>query len=310
LQVRYERLVRHLAPAYLDRNHMTYSGLAELVGVDRTILSRFINGVEGHTPSERRPAKVELLEKLERVCSQLYVIAWDAFETDTIPDGPDGDYAIWFRNFTERLRQLQGLSAVRGLGMVPEMYAQAMQAPAPWGASMCSNLAMVVLMLAVKDEARDASASLLRYSADRVRRLEARALQVGTETFVRDYAHRPVGYAGASLIRLGELLGDDAVVEEGLARCLDAVRRPMPDPRDRDLHWQNLLEAVERLLAAGHDRAPDWSSRVARAGEDHDPGHLARVHVLHDYPRIRGHWAQVAPELSRSIADARSAEPE
>lgn len=306
LQTRYERLVRHVLPAYLDRNRMTYSGLAALVGVERTTLSRFINGAPGHVPTKDRPVRVALLEKLERVCSQLYVISWDAFGTDTIPDGPDGDYEIWFRNYTERLKQLQSLSAVRGLGLVPEMYAQAMQAPAPWGASMASNLTLMILALVVKDEARDASPTLLRYTVERVRKLKQRALEVATENFARDYLHWPIGYAGASLIRLGELLGDDGAIEEGVEGCLDAVGRPH---REQDEHWHNLLEALERLFVAGHPRRDEWSTRVALFGEKQTTDLLVRAHYRFDYPHVRAHWSRVVPALSRRIADMRATGP-
>jgi len=307
IQTRYEHVITYLVPRFLDRNHMTYSGLAELVGVERTTLSRFINRQKGHIPTATRPKRLALLEKLERVCSQENLIVDRSQLGRVIPEGPDGDFEIWFRNFTARLQNLRTHTASQGLALVPELFAQAITAPAPWGASMCNNLILIMMGHLFKADISDASPQLLHYTEYRITRLLDRVTEVATEEFRSTEICAPRGYAGAAWLRIGTLLNDDSIIERGLEYCLSAVTT---EHRKTGRHWSNLLLALEDIFCRNHPRAGEWSTRVAQTAAPMPPDNLLHTHKTFDLPNIRNHWARVSPQLYVTIERLRHAHDE
>jgi len=299
---RYHDLITRLVPRFLDEHGFTYSELAKIACIERTTLSRFLSGEKSHIPLRRRPRRLAQMELLERICSQEKVITDHHQLGRTVPRDRDGDYEIWFRNFSQRLLRLEHGPAARCLCLIPEFYAQSLQAPAPWGASMCSNTVFMVLVQLFKTDVEDASPELLEDALRWVDELYERVFVVATERYRSGHAHAPIGYAGNAWMRLGSMLQRDDLIERGLDHCLRAVGLAH-DPLY--CHWPNLLGALERILQSGHERATEWSQQVVDEARRHPEDRILAAFDKMHVPLVHAQWREQAPELSDVLDRAR-----
>src|SRR4051812_3531702 len=68
IQQRYEEAIRS-ARAWMDEEGRSQSFLARELGVDRSVLTRFLTReAEVYTPSPSRPRIMKILEGIERIC--------------------------------------------------------------------------------------------------------------------------------------------------------------------------------------------------------------------------------------------------
>jgi len=312
LKARYDRVRHQLVPKFLHRHRLTVSGLAQLIDVARSSLSRFLNGVTGYEPVKGRTGKLELLEQLESYCSQVNI----RLELDEVllrrreSEGEaESEFEVMFRHYTERIMTLgERYEPALALSLLPEFFAYALGALPPYGASMCSNLLGVVTGLVDRPGIEDASDDLLRTTLRRVRELEARALEVATEEFRRTASQHPVGYAGYSLAMIGMRLDDDSVLEAGLER-MERAAFVLSDAEDES-QWPNFMTVLEELLERGHPRANEWSESVASRASTSLPAGLIATHRARAFSRLRAHWSACSPGLMRQIDDAESDETE
>ncbi len=301
LQARYRRVCHEVVPKFLERHRLTRAGLADLLGVEKSALSRFLNGVQGYTPSRSRPGKVEILERIEARCSRLNIFSeLEDKAQQAALTRPEDDDRVWFDNFLERLFILEEkYEAATALLMLPELCSQAMHAGPPYGASMATNVLLIPIVGHVdRPEMADASPELLRHTAERVRRLERFALENASDAFRETVLHKPIGYAGYALAMIGLLLTDDELVDEGLEALLKAALLPH---ETEDGHWPNLLMVLSRLFELEHPKAKTWSERVARLAQDHWSAQLQYAHVSRAFPEVRAHWGLIVPDLMHRI---------
>jgi len=302
IETRYEFVLTRLVPRFLDQHRLTYSGLAGLVGVERTTLSRFMNRKPGHIPSKNRPIRLDLLERIERVCSMPQPIVERHDTGRPISNSREGDLEIAFRNFHDRLGSLREYAPPKSLSLLPELVVHATTFPPPWGPSMCSNLLLTIMGRLLNDGSSDASPDLLRYTEERVRWLETSALERGSETFIASYSHCPIGYAGAVLARIGTLLDSPELIDEGIGRLLRAVRMPHEWQAG---HWVNLFFVLEDLLKHNHSEADRWSAMAADAAHECGGANVVHAHASFRFPSIERHWSRTAPSLWQRIREAR-----
>jgi len=301
LRTRYDVVRKKLVPGFLERHRLTVVALAELIEVDRSSLNRFLNGIEGYTPTPKRKNKLEMLEKLEALCSRMSIRTHveGALNYGDMSGRAEGDYDVWFRNFTERINALgEKYDSVTSLVMVPEFRAQAMAAPAPYGTSMCANLLLVITGVLDPRGIQGASPTLLRETIARVELLERFALDNASEEYLRTRSHKPIGYAGFALAALALQVNDDELLDQAMDRLVKAA---FSYHEVTDGHWLNLLQILEVLFEIGHSRAARHSFQVARTAEEGSSAMLRTAHSMLSSPRVWDHWDEVAPSLMKSL---------
>jgi len=309
LAARYERARLRLIPEFLARHRLTCTGLAEILGVHHSVLSRFIHAVPGYTPAPSRPTKMELLERVEEICTRPYVLRRLDRSSITSSDPEHQDHEIWFQNFVDRLIDLeQGVAPAHALALMPEPCVQATSAPPPYGPSMCVNALLYTMTFLSALEPNDASCALLGRTLERVRRLERAALERAGRNFLERAGNKVTGYAAGCRAHAARLLGED----EALGRALETLREAAVRQREHaDGHWVNLLKLLERLLATSGARAEAWSRPLARAADARWDEHLQLALDAYDLPRLQRHWTALLPhraaQLSRAARPDRTA---
>jgi len=302
LQVRYERVRLHLVPQFLDRYGMTVSALARLIDVERSSLGRFLHAVPGYEPTRDRQGKLEMLERLDALCSGHHLRLEMERELVT-PRGPDAepetDFDVMLRHFNERVVGLgERYEPALALSMLAEFFGYAVGPPPESRASMCASLLRVVAQLVEHPGIADVSDSLLRATTEQVRRLEAGALDVAPKEPGKAAPH-PSSSAGHALALLGLRLADDALIEDGLERLERAASELCES--DDEAPWASLLEILETLLQRGHREAGTWSERVVSRFTRTPPAGLAAILRGRSFPHVRPHWTDIAPGLMRRI---------
>lgn len=276
------------------------SALARLIDVERSSLGRFLHAVPGYEPTRDRQGKVEMLEKLDALCSghHLRLEMERELVTPRNPGAePETEFDVMLRHFNERV-VLLGERYESALSMVVEFFGYAVGPPKECRASMCGNLLRVVASLLEHPGIADVSDSLLRETAERVRRLEAGVLDV--ELAERGgMAPHPSSSAGFSLALLGIRLDNDTLIEDGLER-MERAAFDLSEPDD-EAPWASLLAMLERLLEREHPRAGERSERVARRAAEAVPAGLVAAFKAGSLPHVRAHWSDLTPGLMRSI---------
>lgn len=304
LRTRYDVVRNKLVPSFLERHRMTVVALAELIQVDRSSLNRFLNGVEGYTPTPKRKGKLEMLEKLEALCSQLTIRPnVDRLLTHGDTSGrADGDYDVWFRNFCQRIYSLgEKYDPATSLVLLPEFRAQAMSAPPPYATSMSVNLLGVVVGIVDPRGNPGISSTLAAETIDRIKMLEEFALENASDNYRKDRIHKPIGYAGFTLAALALHVGDEPLLEEAMDRLVRASFMPH---EVTDGHSLNLLMVLEALFERGHPRAALLSEQVAREAEQKGAERLTAAQAMLSCPLVLEHWTVVAPALTKLFAEA------
>lgn len=258
LEQRYERALARLVPEYMRAKGLRRSQVADALGVNRSTFSRFLNRVPGYGPADGRPEMTRILEQVEAVG----LTADRHFKLDYhryLADGAS-DLDRWFGSFMLRATSVMSENEPAvALELMRELIAQALHAPPHYSAAMCTNLLMRIGSLLDKPGAKRVGAQALHDVLARIVSLEERAVQVADRAFRPEYMHRVPGYAGYSMAWVGILLPDDALLDAGFCRVLDAVRRPQ---EHTDGHWWNLFELFDGLRAVGHPSAEAWISVI------------------------------------------------
>lgn len=282
----------------MERHRLTRSGLADVLGVNRSTLSRFLNQSVGYAPANNRPKMLRILERIEAFCHRRNIRHLLDLEARERAEGTSEE-EVWFGNFMRRLVYLEEeLEPVTALTLLPELSAQARAAPSPYGASMGTNLLLRIAGVMDRPEASDASPDLLRETADRVYRLEESVLETASEGFRKTILHRPIAFAGYSLAMIGMLLADDSLLEHGIERLVRAAG--MPHERG-DYHWENLLIVLERLFETRHVRAKHWSAIVASQVPGDPPEALTHALEARSFAKLLDHWRQATPDLAKRL---------
>lgn len=292
-QARYERALKRIVPALMDGGNSNRTGLADLLDVNRSSLSRFLNRAEGYAPTEGRPEMLRILQRIEDVWHRQNLFSLLDLE-NLSTDEDQTDEEAWFKNYTYRLRYLHELDPLAALQAVGELVAQAVAAPAPYGASMGSNFLMHLCGVIDHIEPTDLPSDLVAKTVKRIQRVEAAVLESASEEFLRTVAHNPMGYAGYSLAFLGLQTEDDELLDQGLERSLRAALMPH---QPTDHHWQNLLHVVEMLWKKKHERAEHWSAAALDQASPDLPDTLHQVLDTCDNPHVEAHWRGLRPDL-------------
>lgn len=308
LDARYERARLQLIPDFLRRHRLTCTGLAGILEVHHSVLSRFIHAVPGYTPAPSRPTKMELLERVEEICSRPYVLRRLDHTSITSSDPERQDHEIWFQNFLDRLIDLErNVAPAHALALMPEPCVQATSAPPPYGPSMCVNALLYTMTFLTALEPADASRALVQRTLERVGRLERAALERAGGNFLEQAEWRVKGYAAGCRAHAARLLGD----AEAMSRALDALREAAAHQREHaDGHWVNLIKLLDRMLALDGVRAQEWSTTIAHHADAHWDETLQLALDAYSLPRLEAHWSALLPHRAALVGRAARAAAE
>jgi len=291
LDLRYAR-AKQLAHQWMERHRATVTRLADFIDVDRTCLSRFLNGVEGFQPTATRPAMLRILEGIESRCAVWNLVEHLDVQSSRRRSGNSAqdDEQVWYENHTVRLHYLlEQVEPMAALGMMSELTAQAVHAPLRYRAAMCTNVLLAMAGIAPRAETASATRLLLRESVARVLRLEQTVRETASEEFLAERMHKPVGYAGHALAFVSLNLEDDVLLQQGVDRLFAAAtsRHELNNG-----HWPNLFRVLDHLLEIGHDGARVWAEKAARLAATHWDEKVRYTLSTRVYPRLLGYWTE------------------
>lgn len=316
----WERTVRVIWAAlrWLEATSTTREGLAAILHVDRADLTRFLQIAWSHegdrddpanyyhlhercVPRPSRPAKMRLLEDLERVVGSDHLIEMP--ETEVVPIGPGSEDREWFVRHRARCAQLQNLDAAAVLNLSGEFIAQAIHGPAQYRATMVINV-LLTLACALEEKAKNEQSG--RPIGDSLAVVEGRLgrlVEAGTEAArgLRD-AHadgtlepRVKGYAGYCYFLVGLRSGSRDLSLRGVD-CLVEALQLEHDPRDR--LWPQSLVYVE--LAAKLADAELFESCIKAFGDLADAQRspdLKAAMIEKHIPHVLEAWKSSFPGL-------------
>jgi len=276
-----------LAHQWMQAMRASQRGLSRRLGVDQSLLSRFLSQQPGFEPSLKRPRILALLEAIEQCCSHVEDIDY----ADLGRPGIDDPFRLWIDAHVSRLRQLrQRTRSGEALTRLPELYAQALSFPPPhrWHACVNTELCLAVV-LSHEFEERLSSDSLVRASVEWIEPLERTAaedLEAAPEA-TEDRA-RCHNYAAVARVYAGLRLGDDSLVEAGMEGMLASTKL---EHRPLTRVWHNTLVLTNTLLEAEHARADVWVRRVGEeARKTPNPMSLRSALLDRSTERLRTAW--------------------
>jgi len=289
LDLRYSR-ARELAHQWMARHRATVTRLADFLDVDRTCLSRFINGVDGFQPTSTRPAMLRILESVEGRCAVWNLVEHLDVQSSRRRSGnaAHDDEQVWYEHHTMRLHTLlEQVEPMTALTMMAELTAQAVNAPLRYRPAMCTNVLLAMAGIAPRAETASATRLLLRESVARVQRLEQAVRDVAGEEFLAERMHKPIGYAGHALAFISLNLEDDLLLQQGIDRLFAAAtsRHELSNG-----HWPNLFRVLEHLLEIDHEGARVWAEKASRVAATHWDENVRYTLATRVYPRLLEYW--------------------
>jgi len=280
--------------------NMSQRGLSRRLGVDPSMLSRFLSQQPGYEPGPKRPRILKLLEDIEQFCTQVEDVS--LWQEDGVFDEED-DVRVWARAHTLRLRALRQMSIPgEALVRVSELSAQALCFPPAYRPYVCINTELAISVAMYKEfEARSSTEGLIRGSVRRVDALEQAAL-VGIrdlsldEAGIDEQTGRAKGFAAVVRAYAGLRIEDASLVRIGADGLIEAAQHPCP-PAAR--LWHNLLRFVDLALRLGTDGVDDWSRRAADlAMRSRGSEALSLALADQSVSRLRSHWIELGVDLA------------
>jgi len=279
-----------LAFEWMEVMNSSQRGLAARIGVDQSVLSRFLSQQPGYEPLPSRPRLIRVLEQIEAICSHLECVA--PVSEDQVTAAAD-DMETLFRSHLLRTRHLrQHFSPPEVLSRIGELCAQAVLFPPRYRVYACNNVLFVLSNAIFRDQDRVGSRELLESSLARVRELEHVAIAAGRDLECEEAERSAelaatLSYAAVSRAHAALRLEDEDLLATATGQLLEATKHAR---RPQGGAWRNALQFVEHLLAIEHPEAKTWSERaLERALEDRSEA--LRV-ALHDKELglLRAHW--------------------
>jgi len=297
LQRRTELAIQ-LAHEWMSVMMATQRGLARRLGVDQSVLSRFLSQQPGYEPARNRPRILKLLEDIEQLCSQLEDVAPVAEWTEF--DATD-DVLRWEQTLAVRLRQIrQDPDPGRALTRLPELSVQALHFPGPGRAFACINATLAAaIQLIAEWRVAVCSDRLVRETLSRLGALGCAALEnlqeLPLERALRlRHEARARSYEGLGRSFAGFRLDDARLVISGCELQIVAAKGPS-EPKDKV--WHNLLNTLEVMLDEEVDTARDLTCQAAEAGSTSSGQGLKLALADRSLSRVRSVLEEVAPHL-------------
>ena len=283
----------------------TQRGLARKLGVDQSVLSRFLNQQPGYEPSSARPRAMRVLELIEQFCSHLEDVS---VLTDESEFDPTDEIAAWERAINARFRQVRReVDPGFAMSRLPELCAQAFCFPLPHRPYVCVHAELAVSFIMISEErAGICSNELVRQNAARLERLRDLALEdiPGTDRIVDDIGTirgthdeltaRALNYAGLGLAFAGMRIRENRYTDAGvsdLLRSTDYSHRPIMGI------WHNVFLVLERLFAGDHPRAVEWAASAADQARKCRGDNLSIAMNERSIPLLREHWSRTAADV-------------
>ena len=287
-----------LAHEWLSVMNASQRGLARRLGVDQSVLSRFLSQQPGYEPARNRPRILKLLEDIEQACTHLEDVA--AFQDDDQFDASN-DLARWEDALTIRLRLVrQEEDPGRALTRFPELSIQALHFPGLGRVFASINACLAAAGPVFREWKKIVcSDDLVRETVDRVFALErsaAEALsasQLGPEEKAR-HLSRCRSYAGLAIGFAGLRLKDVDILLEGLERQFEAAQLPN-EPKDGV--WRNLFGILNVLLESRAPRATEFARRAADIGRQHPNESISIALTDREFSSLYALWRTEAPDL-------------
>ncbi len=302
LRVRYEHAIDS-ANQWMDRQYATKTRLADFLDVNRSCLTRFLNGTPGYQPARTRPSILRILERIEARCSVYDLVEHHDVEA---PAGETFDDAYtWFHSHALRLRQLsERFEPVTALGLVAELSVQALHGPRGYRAAMANNVLHRLSGLIERDEVACATPKLLRMTVARVRSLEDVAMRGASEIEREDLRaaapNRAKGWTGHVLGFCAVHLEDERLLAEGLQRLQEAVSA---EHTLEDGHWANLLGLVDAMARRDHAGAEEIADEIADLGRAAHDEKLRYTITTASLPSLVRLWRTRAPDLVAPVPE-------
>jgi len=289
----------HLAHEWMSLMSASQRGLARLLGIDQSMLSRFLSQQPGYEPTSRRPRILKLLEDIEQVCSRVEDIA--PYSEDG-PFDPEDDLFRWECTLALRLRQLRGFEDPgSALTRLPELTIQALHMTGTSRVNACINASLsAAVLMATEWRLRVCSVTLIEQTLRRLDALEATALETlssldGIEDSVRSrHRARSLSYCGTARSYAALRLGDATLLDRAVAQQLEACTRTL-DPKDGV--WKNLLTLLNTLLEQGHEDAQRFADRGSEVARENPSRALAMALIDRELASLESYWADTAPDI-------------
>ncbi|MBI1337159.1 MAG: hypothetical protein GC164_09375 [Phycisphaera sp.] len=284
---RHQRVVKTVFE-WLAKTHATQQKLVQLVEehyhhkgdttfhCDHAMLSRILNPVAPYIPTARRKRAVQILTALSVICSR----PDDANLIQSLPDNdhlPLGDDEQAFVRHRARLRQVRERfigSPYEALHFVGEFCAVAswmddQEHSNDLGESLrqraventLMTLASIVDSGAVIERLADRleRAGLSHEEAVEVERKQVERIERLLESLKQPGVNAEA-YAGAALFFLDQN-------ERGMTMLQNAVGKGVDAEHRHDMHWETLLDLLERLLKSDHADATRWTKQALQIAQ-------------------------------------------
>lgn len=292
-------LAIQLANEWMAAMNASQRGLASLLDVDQSVLSRFLSQQPGYEPAKNRPRILKLLEDIEQVCVRLEDVV--PISGDLSFD-PEDDLKRWTCTLAFRLQHLRHYEDPGGaLTRFPDLSIQALHVPGPSRVNVCNTASLTAaILMAAEWRSRVCTSELISQTLGRVDALQAAVFETldatGLDEVVESrHRARSRSYCGTARSYAGLRRQDQNLLKAGFEEQLQACSAEGLQPKDRV--WHNLLTLLNILLKKEWPEAALLAHRATEVVRQHPSESLDIALADRDLTSLTSFWGDHAPDL-------------